>query len=453
MSTLFPVHLSFTETIRVDQMQSHLAIPFEVPAGAQQLTIQFEYAPFRTGEYHNLLTLSLFDPHGSRGERHYLYPQHEIVLSAVKATPGYHAGAIAPGTWQVVIDTHLVQEPITYQLAVVVSDEAAIGEAPPWVPGVTAPRGAGWYRGDLHAHTLHSDGSWEVSALAAYARRERLDFVTLTDHNTVSPLAEMRSLAGDDLLTMGGSELTTYFGHALALGTQRRYDWRITPGQRTIHDLLDEVERDGGIFIIAHPYSIGNPACTGCDWTYGDMMPGAARMIEIWNGNWDEGGDQNERGLRQWYDWLNAGYRMRATGGSDIHGAPPKPTTYGRDVVYADALTETAVLDGIRRGHLYLSQGARLELTADIGDGSQAMMGDIVPQAAADLTITWSDAPAGAALRWIVEGEIESQHAVSAQGEITQAIVGKRWCVIELRDSVGMMLAVTNPIYFGGDWR
>ncbi|MEZ4662801.1 MAG: hypothetical protein R2911_35070 [Caldilineaceae bacterium] len=37
-----------------------------------------------------------------------------------------------------------------------------------------------------------------------------LDFIALTDHNTVSPLAEMAQLGGDGLLTMGGQELTTF---------------------------------------------------------------------------------------------------------------------------------------------------------------------------------------------------------------------------------------------------
>ncbi len=30
--------------------------------------------------------------------------------------------------------------------------------------------GPGWYRGDLHAHTLHSDGDWDVAGLIAFAR-------------------------------------------------------------------------------------------------------------------------------------------------------------------------------------------------------------------------------------------------------------------------------------------
>ncbi|MEZ4615053.1 MAG: hypothetical protein R2867_05995 [Caldilineaceae bacterium] len=32
----------------------------------------------------------------------------------------------------------------------------------------------------------------------------------------------------------------------------------------------------GQLYIIAHPYAIGDPYCTGCRWLYTQMMPGTA---------------------------------------------------------------------------------------------------------------------------------------------------------------------------------
>ena len=84
----------------------------------------------------------------------------------------------------------------------------------------------GWCRGDLHAHTLHSDGPWDVPDLIAWAHQRKLDFVTLTGHNALAGHAELRSLANDDLLTMGGLELTTHWGHALSLGGGDWHEWR-----------------------------------------------------------------------------------------------------------------------------------------------------------------------------------------------------------------------------------
>ena len=79
-----------------------------------------------------------------------------------------------------------------------------------------APRGPGWYRGDLHSHSNHSDaGQRTVAELVEAARGAGLDFVFLTDHNTISGLPEMDASTTPELLAAGGIELTTFWGHAL----------------------------------------------------------------------------------------------------------------------------------------------------------------------------------------------------------------------------------------------
>ena len=66
----------------------------------------------------------------------------------------------------------------------------------------------------------------------ASAARYGLEFVTLSDHNTVSGLPELDALTTPELLTMGGLELTTFYGHALALGRRSWLDWIHTPMTR-----------------------------------------------------------------------------------------------------------------------------------------------------------------------------------------------------------------------------
>ena len=81
----------------------------------------------------------------------------------------------------------MIVAPVEYAIMADVSFTPALGEnAPTWLPGRTSPPGPGWYRGDLHGHTLHSDGDWDVPDLVAAARHNQFDFVTLTDHNTLS---------------------------------------------------------------------------------------------------------------------------------------------------------------------------------------------------------------------------------------------------------------------------
>lgn len=448
--------MSFTFEGELTHLDSkkHIEHRFEVPAGITHLLITFDHSPQRaTGaDYDNQVSLSLFDPNGCRGARHN-NPDQTIRLSRSEATPGYIPGELPQGEWVVVIDTHriLPPDPLTYTIEVTLSDDPlAAGEALVYTPGGVAPGGKGWYRGDLHGHTFHSDGKWDVPDFYQYAQDYNLDFVTLTDHNTVSGLAQLDSLRDGSVLTMGGMELTTYYGHALALGTRTWQEWRTTE-TRTITDLARAVMDNDLLFVIAHPLSPGDPACTGCRWEFDDMMPGIAPAVEVWNGIWRE---YNEEGLQLYYQWLNEGHQLVATTGTDIHGKPPADKVRGAaaNVVYAEELTEDAILKAIRAGHLYLSSGPELTLTATTQDGHTVMMGDrLENSSAAQVTVNWRGAEAGDILRLIVDGEVHERTAVADSGEQTFSVdlTQAKWFNVELRASDGMMRAVTNPVFVG----
>jgi hypothetical protein len=299
----------------------------------------------------------------------------------------------------------------------------------------------------LHTHTVHSDGDWDVTGLLATARARGLDFITLTDHNTVTGLDEMDRASSANLLTMGGMELTTFWGHALSLGTRRWIDWRVRLGGRTMPGIVDEVAAAGGLFVIAHPGSVGDPFCTGCDWRYADMMPGPARAVEVWNGAWD-GDSGNERSLALWYDWLSQGRRLVATAGTDAHGPEPMVGA-GFNVVYAETLSEAAILRTIGRGHLYLSAGPQVEFSARTPTGDRALMGDALPAGAAELTVGWARCPEDARLQLMADGRPLAEWRPGGNGTRAWSLSAgqARWCLVELRDAQGRMLALTNPIF------
>ena len=105
----------------------------------------------------------------------------------------------------------------------------AAGAAAPRPARRSLPADAGltWLAGDLHAHTFHSDGVMSVAELAAHAVERGLDFVAVTDHNTVSHhalLGPASSRYGVTLLP--GQEVTTELGHAGVLGDTGWIDFR-----------------------------------------------------------------------------------------------------------------------------------------------------------------------------------------------------------------------------------
>ena len=48
-----------------------------------------------------------------------------------------------------------------------------------------------WFAAELHCHTLHSDGDFTAGELIAEAKRQGLDGIALTDHNTTSGWLEL----------------------------------------------------------------------------------------------------------------------------------------------------------------------------------------------------------------------------------------------------------------------
>jgi hypothetical protein len=456
----------FEGTLTPQDAKHHFAHSFIVPEGATQLDIELWHAEGLDDGLSNMLTLTIFDPEGCRGAGHRMGEPlgdgqlHRVTLAASQATPGYQPGALRPGPWSVVVDAHRVTaiEPCAYRLTITTQSGAAAARTPDTAP-VSRPLPSGemggrWYRGDLHGHTLHSDGRFTAPELVAWASQHRLDFVTLTDHNTISGLAEMDTLSSSNLLTMGGLELTTFYGHALALGLREWVDWRVNmnanaPGEpRTIQNIAADVEAKGGLFVIAHPMAVGDPVCTGCSWTYGDMMPGPARAVEVWNsGDWDNDSN-NEHALALAYDWLNHGHRLVLTSGTDVHGPFAPAARLGFDVVYTDVLDERAILRAVRQGHVFLSSGPHAELTARREADAPAMMGDAIPSGTVTVAARWRDCEAGSQARLIINGAVLKTADADGAGEVTLTHEMRKgdWITLEIRQEQAL-IALTNPIF------
>lgn len=454
-----PTHV-FEAELTAGDAKRYLLLPFDVPPGTGELHIDLRYEPLRPPgapqQTFNLLAITLFDPHGFRGAKH-SSPEHKAVwLGPAAATPGFQPGPLPPGRWTLELDAFCILPgvPLSYRVEVRLGpgEPAADGATPHiWQPQPPLRREPGWYRGDLHTHTAHSDGDQTVGELLEAARRQGLDFLALTDHNTVSQLHDPDLAACRDLALIPGLELTTYYGHAVALGVDRWVDWRTGHRRRTMGDAVQEVRAAGGLAVIAHLAGLGDPLCTGCAWLYTDQMPGPMQAIEVWNGPWYELGTNSPNTLHIWYEWLGQGHRLPAVAGTDTHS----PQQYARGAayshIYARELSAAALLEGISRGHVFLSTGPQVHLEASLAGGRTALMGDTVARAEVQaLGLRWQGAPEGAVLRWVVDGQPASTWT-GERGLVSPPLpAGARWALAELRAPDGAMLALTNPLYFEG---
>ena len=92
---------------------------------------------------------------------------------------------------------------------------------------------------DLHLHSHHSDGVHSPSEVVAKAAEAGLRAMALTDHDTLSGVAEAMSAAPDGLEVVAGVELSSvYKGHDIHL---LAYD--LDPGDQALHDFLEPLRK------------------------------------------------------------------------------------------------------------------------------------------------------------------------------------------------------------------
>jgi hypothetical protein len=341
-------------------------LPVEVPAGTAALRVTLSY-PRDSGA---VLDLGCFGPSGFRGWSG--GARDSFVVSELGATPGYLAGPVNPGLWQVVIGLYLVPlegVPFTVTAEPLSAGSASLGErlasflapaeADPPVPAqrparrsLPAAAGFTWLAGDLHAHTVHSDGVMSVAELAVFAVERGLDFVAVTDHNTVSQHASLGLVSARYGVTLlPGQEVTTDFGHAGVLGDTGWIDFR-----EPAASWLSAAESRGGLMSVNHPFA--GPV----SWIH--PMPRRPPLLEVWHWSWLDPAWTTP--LSWWQAWDPAAIPV---GGSDFHrpgsDAPlGTPTTW---VSCADA-SVPGVLEGLRAGRVAISasrDGAVLLRDAD----------------------------------------------------------------------------------------
>lgn len=444
---------AFDGTLRAHETKTWRCHEFEVPHGTVSLDVVLSYSPVNVGPVHNLLTLGLFDTQGFRGEAHRDDVPLSTHIEAGQATPGFLPGPLAPGRWAAQVSAHAVLEsdpPCRYHIDVIVQPgEQADPPAPFAWPDVVLTRRAGWYRGELHTHTFHSDGSWSVDDLRQNARLRGLDFLCLTDHNTVSQLSEALPFTGKRPLLIPGMELTTFHGHALALGVRTWIDWRSGPTAADVQRLADAVQGAGGLFAMAHPFTIGDPMCTGCAWHFPIPQTGLAAM-EVWNGFWFQPDNENEMNLALWQRQITAAGGPTAIAGSDVHSPtgwkPGAPCVW----VYARELSAAAILDGIRAGRVTVSSGPWLELRASpTPKGRGALIGSRVITSRPILRATWNSAPAGAKVHLLRGRDAIRRTEAGVSNTIMwdDEPPAATWYHAEMRAENGALLALTNPVY------
>lgn len=348
---------------RADQAENpYFYIPVEVPAGTTRIDVSLAYPKADDC----IIDLGMFDP------RMTAFPTREgfrgwsggardsFFIATDDATPGYVHGTIQPGTWHVILGLYKVPEAGCDVSVEVALDAAPRALVPQPERSFPVRPGAGWYRGDLHCHTFHSDARGAPELLHASAQQAGLDFLAVADHNTITQRRYFHPASSPDLVFVRGMEITTAIGHANVFGLDDWVDFRMTRPSDP-HRIAAVVHARGGLLSINHD----KPTIP---WDH--ELP-QIDCMEVWQSHWLA---WNWVSLDRYQQRLAHGLRISAIGGSDYHQPAQvesegpfglaRPTT----VLWLEELSEDAVLEAMREGRGFITEsptGPHLSLTLD----------------------------------------------------------------------------------------
>lgn len=433
-------------------------IPFQVPENVEQFHLSVSYNdrinsnPLITGG--NTLDIGLFDPQGiesgSPGLRGWSGSvRTEITIDHHWATPPYRAGDIQPGEWNLLLGAYKTSENgLNADVTVAFNTEMQAPEIPPvanlddLTRAALPPAEPGWYRGDLHMHTVYSDGDSYPHEVAAAVYEAGLDFYGITDHNRAQTCNNKVPHGNGWPVLVPGVEVTSYAGHFNVWGgNDTWYDFRdySAEGQQTA---VNQAKADGSLVSLNHPKPFGPmwelPDVTGFD------------AIEPWNGWW---GSINNLSTGYWADQLNhdSGENWHVgVCGSDMHylkepGNPMIPlshATLGHPTLWIqtdDELTQDSILDAIRAGRVFMSEspsGPAIYTHRDEETVSVRVQGareDVLMAIDSDGCIRSEAIPSNdATFSWPINQIIPE---------------GERYVRFQVMDTGGLVRAMSNPVW------
>jgi predicted metal-dependent phosphoesterase TrpH len=224
-----------------------------------------------------------------------------------------------------------------------------------------------FFRGNLHTHSNRSDGVLAPEAVVAHYREAGYDFLALTDHFLPEygfPIVDTRPFRTNRFTTILGSEV-----HAPA--NSHGEDWHIltvglpddfppTGKAETGAELAQRAVEAGAFVAIAHP-----------QWSSltiedGRALP-MAHAVEVYNHSCAfEGGRADGAALLD--QLLNEGRNINAIATDDAHFRFPDACG-GWVMVKAEENEPTALVEALKAGHFYASQGPQIH-AAEVSGGT-----------------------------------------------------------------------------------
>jgi hypothetical protein len=299
--------------------------------------------------------------------------------------------------------------------------------------------------GNIHIHSILSDGTAAYDEIAEKALAAGLDFICLNDHDYMAKSLDLEEEGFfRKMPLLIGLEIGRRYNHYLAFNLRSM----INSEGLSPQEVIDEVRKQGGIGFLAHPFEKGMPFREKSKaYTWNDLSVKGFAGICIWNfsSRWKERvksifhamflmrfRSQMLKGpspeTMSFYDELCRHGRVVAIGGSDAHGAVFKwwrfnirPLPYEslfksinihiflKKKIFRDFLAaKDDIYEAMREGRLFIAnddihpaRGFRFNYISD--DGSDLNMGEEGAFYPGNLIV---EAPARGEIKLFKDGEL-----------------------------------------------
>jgi hypothetical protein len=295
-----------------------------------------------------------------------------------------------------------------------------------------------FFRGNLHCHSNRSDGLLEPEDVVGAYRDAGYDFVCISDHFEAEygwRITDTRPLRDESFTTIVGAELSSapwderYCYWVTVAGLPMGFE---APPPDDHAEAIRRASHAGAFLILLHPGLNNLPLATA------DGLPelDAVHAVEIYNHNLASALPNQANGAYMLDGLLEKGRRVLVAAGDDAHFGHPRDRFGGWVEVHCERLDPGALVESLKVGRYYSTQGPALrELLLD-GDGLRVKTSE-----AYAVTLT------GVGDRWQSWEERRSEDGEPISGaEFDLAPFRGSYCRVTVVDPAGRQ-AWSNPIW------
>lgn len=403
---------------------TYFTVPFTVPENTVKLSVAYSYqrgAKGFLGDLHptNTIDIGLSDEKGRflgwSGSAH-----SSISVGEFSSTSGYSSQKINPGQWGIIVGAyHIMPQGVTvkYEIEFEEKREKLLF-------------------GDLHIHSVASDGALTAAEIAEKAIEKKLDFIALANHNNFAENFALPYVNG--LTFVPAVEWTHYKGHMNFFGVKNPFE------NSFIANNEDDMKK-----LIAHARSLGavisvnHPKCPFCPYKWDDNE--SFDMMEVWNGPMRK---TNVNGIAMWTELLKQGRHLPIVGGSDFH-RPRSFAKLGNPVtgVYSPTASAEDILASVAAGRAFVTSsvnGVRL----NIKYGSCRLGETTTYRSDTPLEISADNLHGDSLVLVTASGEETVKKHARGSVTFNASVPETSFVYLKSVGAFGRITAITNPIYF-----